>query len=212
MIKLSNIITLFNFGNGNFCDWSCHVADWQIMKAQVYSPVWALYLSRNATVSRSGPSLTYKSLALRDRERLQNYNKTKDFLSHTIFSSSARRHCRWLWQPCITTLFLTSCFVFRIRKDGWLSRSITIIWMAMLRQLSRKGMWIDSQTVTCRIHIFFQPGLLIVFTLKRWNWPALLKWPLGNGFGLTWKKNISYPRISSICWTSWSHSWYISIT
>ena len=153
-----------------------------------YSPVWALSLSRNSTVSRSGPSLTYKSLALHDRERLQNYNKTKDFLSHTIFSSSARRHCRWLWQPCITTLFLTSCFVFRIRKDDWLSRSITITWMAMLRQLSRKGMSKDSQTVTCRTHIFFQPGLLIVFTLRRSNWPALLKWPLGNGFGLTWKK------------------------
>lgn len=159
------------------------------MKAQgFYSPVWALFLSRNATVLRSGHSLTYKSSALRDRERLQNYNKTKDFLSHTIFSSSARRHCRWLWQPCITTLFLTSCFVFRIRKDDWLSRSITITWMAMLRQLSRKGMSKDSQTVTCRTHIFFQPGLLIVFTLRRSNWPALLKWPLGNGFGLTWKK------------------------
>lgn len=134
--------------------------------------VWALSLSRNATVSRSGPSLTYKN-----------------FLSHTIFSSSARRHCRWLWQPCITTLFLTSCFVSRIRKDDWSSRNITTTWMVMLRQLSRKGMWKDLLTVTCRIHIFFQPGLLIVFTLKHWNWPALLKWPLGNGFGLTWKNN-----------------------
>lgn len=38
--------------------------------------------------------------------------------------------------------------------------------MAMLRQLSRKGMRKDSSKVTCLIHISYQPGLLIVFTLS----------------------------------------------